>query len=262
MKTQRPILMSSMMVDAILKGNKTQTRIKVKTQPTRDHGAVSFGSMVGPEKIKGALFHRKDGLVDFVKSPYGSKGDILYVKETCKILGTNEDGDVFIKFKDGYEHSFYPDLEREDYWNDKVELLMENMGKKGVLIDDPENERYTWKAEDVPWTPSIHMPKDAARIWLEITDIRLERLQNISDSDCLAEGINTWQIEDLNWFTNYGPGKDFMSESEYSYDYGNESHSAAKASFCSLWVSINGKESWKSNPLVWVVEFKQIEKPD
>lgn len=88
------------------------------------------------------------------------------------------------------------------------------------------------------WKPSIHMPKAAARIFLEVTNVRCERLKDISCQDCKAEGVT---------FTPSGiPDVDDI---------------LALESFMALWESINGKDSWKANPWVWVYEFKKIEKP-
>ena len=113
------------------------------------------------------------------------------------------------------------------------------------------NNTYMYKADThqpySKWKPSIHMPKEACRIFLEITNIRVERLQDISDKDAIAEGIE--RMQGVFWWKNYLndplPGT-----------------SSPTVSFCTLWQSINGKESLKSNPWVWVIEFKRIEKPD
>lgn len=100
------------------------------------------------------------------------------------------------------------------------------------------------------WKPSIHMPKEAARIFLEVSNVRVERLQDISEDDAIAEGIKkTWINDDIKQcrFKNYiNDGKGSKSPID---------------SFNSLWVSINGKDSWKANPWVWVYEFKVVEKP-
>lgn len=91
--------------------------------------------------------------------------------------------------------------------------------------------KASWKVDEYGteprWKPSIHMPKDAARIWLEITDIGVERLQNITESDAKAEGVE-WE--------------------PFSY----------KDGFMTLWQSINGHDSWSANPWVWVVSFKVL----
>ena len=99
------------------------------------------------------------------------------------------------------------------------------------------------------WKPSIFMPKDAARIWLRITSIRVERLHDISEKDAILEGVekefsilfNEWRFKDY-----YNVKSDWRS---------------AVSSFQSLWANINGINSWNSNPFVWVIEFERIEKP-
>ena len=109
-----------------------------------------------------------------------------------------------------------------------------------------------WSDEDAGkgWKPSIHMPKDAARIWLEIVNVRVERLQDISEQDAIAEGIHqTWigdKRSDCAWKNYIDNGRGSLQPEQ---------------SFFSLWESINGKESLEANPWVWVVEFKQIQKP-
>lgn len=91
------------------------------------------------------------------------------------------------------------------------------------------------------------MPKDAARIWLRITDVRVERLQDISDKDAMREGIKS--IDHGAHWKNY-------VKNEIS------SFVCPSHSFESLWQSINGEDSWKANPWVWVIEFERIEKPN
>jgi hypothetical protein len=92
------------------------------------------------------------------------------------------------------------------------------------------------------WRPSIHMPRWASRITLEITGVRVERLQDISEQDAMAEGIRPFGD---GWGHHVHDGLHYM-------------HRAAD-SFASLWESINGAGSWDTNPWVWVVEFKRIE---
>lgn len=105
------------------------------------------------------------------------------------------------------------------------------------------NVYYHYKADFTEpgkgWKPSIFMPKDAARIWLKITDVRVERLNDISAEDSQKEGI-TW---------NQGEEWEAKYQNAYSYK------------FKMLWDSINGEESWNANPWVWVIEFERIEKP-
>lgn len=115
--------------------------------------------------------------------------------------------------------------------------------------------RATHKREDledgfydtIKWTPSIHMPRRASRILLEITDVRVERLSAISEGDAIREGIDA----------------DRLSESQDNYDciadHNMTGRPTAKGYFSDLWQSIYGEENWKANPWVWVIEFKRIE---
>ena len=107
---------------------------------------------------------------------------------------------------------------------------------------------YDFKADfpdriNFKWKPSIHMPKEACRIFLRITNVRLERLQEISEQDAIAEGIE--RIPDAHWWKNYlekplpGTSNPFFS-------------------FKTLWQSINGEQLWNDNPWVWVIEFERV----
>lgn len=107
---------------------------------------------------------------------------------------------------------------------------------------DVEDDGFLYKANydnaDISWLkgswkPSIHMPKEAARIWLEITKVRVERLNDINRGDCMGEGC---------------PFPNIAKETD------------PKNWFSEIWKSINGPESWKENQWVWVVEFKRIDK--
>lgn len=131
------------------------------------------------------------------------KGDVLWVRETfCEVP---------------YEYNHIP--------------------IKGGHITTP---KYAYKADSKRdytgiWKPSIHMPKEAARIWLEVTDVRVERLQEITEEDARAEGVKA-----------YGPN--------------NCSGTSARIAFAQLWDSLNEKRGyeWRVNPWVWVIEFERI----
>ena len=99
----------------------------------------------------------------------------------------------------------------------------------------------------VRWTPSIFMPRSASRITLEITDIRAERLQAISEADAIAEGIDRIGGE-----YSVEPWKNYLK------DGNGYQKSTPQASYMTLWQSINGAESWDSNPWVWVIEFRRV----
>jgi hypothetical protein len=137
-------------------------------------------------------------------------GDILWVRETiCGFIGRNTTQFV-------YKASVHSD------W---MEYAKEKFGYK--------------------WTPSIHMPKEAARIFLRVMGIRAERLQDISEEDAIAEGI-----EIVKENVPVIPYKDYLGK--YNY-YSNPINS-----FKSLWQSINGEQSWEHNPYVWVIAFVRI----
>jgi hypothetical protein len=146
------------------------------------------------------------------KFPFGEIGDLLWVRETFRPKG----------------HSF-PIGEHFEY-------------KATAEADgNPINE---------PWKPSIFMPKDAARIFLKITNIRVERLFNISDQDAISEGVEVIHRaeETVPVYKNY-----LISE--------NKGTTNPRKSFLTLWESINGTQSINDNPWVWVIEFERIEKP-
>lgn len=131
---------------------------------------------------------------------------------------------------------------RETWFNDA------DFGEKPIFIYKADNENFPRGSS--PWKPSIFMPKEAARIFQFVTGVRVERLQEITGEDAIAEGVEPiGNHKHLNCmiYKNYGPEiYQFLSP---------------KKSFESLWKSINGEDSWNENPWVWVYEFERIEKP-
>jgi hypothetical protein len=100
------------------------------------------------------------------------------------------------------------------------------------------------------WKPSIHMPKKACRIFLKVRSISIERLREISEYDAISEGIKKTWISNIPAECKY---KNYINDGKGSLD--------PIESFESLWISINGQESYDANPFVWVIEFERIEKP-
>ena len=105
--------------------------------------------------------------------------------------------------------------------------------------------------------PSIHMPYAACRIWLEITDVRVERLLDMTEDDAIAEGVEPILVTNL---TN--PNDTVRYKCYQPRQYSKDWFYKARESFMSLWKSINGNGSWQENPWVWVVEFKRVNKPE
>jgi hypothetical protein len=150
--------------------------------------------------------------IQYTKCPYGQPGDILWVRERfCNMS---------LPYCDPEYIYFTETLYAEDY--------------------DPSE--WTWK-------PSIHMPRKACRLFLEIVSIRVEKLHKISKDDAIREGIEV--VDD-----SYNDDQIYRN-----YDGDGEAPSSlhAKDSFMTLWSRINGWDSWYKNPLVWVIEFKRRE---
>ncbi len=218
----RPILMSAPMVRAILDGRKTQTRRVVKAPLEECHvkTACSYNAL-----IRG--------------SPYGHPGDQIRVKESSWIWCE--------KRRDGFTKTgrkkwrFIPVGQHVVYCSDH--------GKPVGKIDGDPSHGWRFKA-------GRFMPKWASRITLEITAVRVERLQEITEKDAKAEGIEgRWHPDDPDCWT----WKDYRWSDrlkEPSFCYG--SSVTPISTYEGLWESINGKGSWALNPWVWVVSFKRI----
>lgn len=192
---ERPIFFSGEMVRAILDGRKTQTRRVLKPQP-EGRESQQFSGIAEAREYLGPKNHGKYGAYfgwDFIPCPYGRPGDRLWVRETWAYE---------------WEGSGCPD-------DDGILYRATDPG-----WDDNET--------GLRWRPSIHMPREFSRITLEITGVRAERLQDISNSDALAEGCPSPDIHPREWFV-------------------------------ALCQSINGPDLWDANPWVWVIEFQRKE---
>lgn len=222
--TDRPILFSGAMVRALLAGTKTQTRRVVKPQPRRVDGGVPFGD--APQ------WARAEPGTAMMHCPYGKRGEKLWVKETWRIGAWDENEGAFaIDYCDGPDKTWRktPETpEGEDLFNRLWYQSTDELWAKGVK-PDPEGN-YHWQPGESPlrWRPSIHMPRWASRITLEITGVRVERLQDISEADAQAEGAYT-------------------DPACPAYD-----------TYRDVWEQINGPGSWAANPWVWVVEFRRL----
>lgn len=228
---ERPILFSAPMVRAILEGRKTQTRRLVKPQP---HNPEVFGVSpiwgagvrLGSDRFGIHCATNVNGKREdrWIECPYGQPGDGLWVRETLKLgkmvsvfTGQPTDADAALYAADG----------------------------EPVLVQPGDFDAgWGWQR---PTLPAIHMPRWASRITLEITDVRVERLQDISEEDAKAEGCSGTDPEPKN-----EGGTIFAFK-------GISSAPNPRAHFAALWESINGAGSWASNPWVWVVSFRPSE---
>lgn len=241
-------------VISILGDRKIHTRRVVKPQPKHFQSLSTHDPMqlYRTSKEPGYQLKNKEfcmiGFPAMMKEcPYGKIGDRLWVRETWKINGWPEELGFGIKYKD--EKILWrdcPDIEDDIYERYSVECSDE-CDNAGIKID-PLTEEYDLEGKECPtrWRPSIFMPRWASRITLEITNIKVEKLQDISPEDCAKEGIVlTDTIED-----KYRRGKAGISFNELII-----------FRFLELWDRINKKTyPWDSNPWVWVIEFKVIKK--
>lgn len=223
MTKEKPILFSAPMVRAVLDGSKTQTRRIVKPKPYIENNKwwLDLPKSWLPTKRLGFPVNM-DGGESIWKQvcPYGKVGDRLWVRENFSV----------VEYGEGYQNPYVCD----DFCEGHARVQYFDNGFKEVELsaEDEEQARRAFKKKTVP---SIHMPRWASRIDLEITNIRVERLQDISEDDAMAEGIrpSNAHFKDINRM--------------------------GITAFKSLWQSINGADSWNENPLVWVVEFERVE---
>lgn len=197
------LMFKAPLVRAILEGRKTQTRRIVKPQPAPDKRFQGWilDSTDRKRIGKASWGHGTGGLVSDIEcigSPCGKPGDRIYVRET------------FSQHPEWGQLAFRAD---------------------GEEFEDADG--WLWEPK---WMPSIHMPKELARIWLEITGVRVERLQDISEADALAEGAR-FELASID-SVRIGATASFLS------------------GFRNIWESTGG--DWDANPWVWVVDFKVL----
>lgn len=212
--TERPILFSAPMVRGLLDGTKTQTRrvMRHQPQPVVVHG---IGPMLGIKKPRGKDRWLWPNARDEVLAscPHGRPGDRLWVRESFDFLPVGGPDE--------------PQACEIVYWATGSSEPRECPHDYNPMIYGREKVR-----------PSIHMPRWASRITLEITGVRIERLQRISAADAIAEGVNV-----------HPDHRGKPSTSIYS----------PVQAYRDLWERINGPDSWDENPWVWVIEFRRLE---
>lgn len=219
---EKPIFFNGEMVRAILDGRKTQTRRPVRPQPPDNfwpHGVGKYHPLrVGTDGLEYPAPERF-GVYDDQSdypSPY-APGDILYVRES-------------------YAPNYF------------------GAGKHGYRAD------WTSEAADVvpepKWTPSIHMRKQDARIWLRVTDVRVERVKDITAESAMVEGAQRFE----------GLPPSFMGTTGAKWSMGSpknhgECLGSARMAFANVWCATYGHDSWDRNDWVWVYEFEHVEAP-
>ncbi|AMS22156.1 hypothetical protein AYK59_19205 [Pseudomonas synxantha] len=207
---ESPILFSAPMVRAILESRKTVTRRTVKATKAHADGFIMLDHGKGwrPYNAFGDFTSDHEGMEYPIACPYGKPGDRLWVRETFGLQVRHYGGGAG-------EHIVYRATNPD-----------------AIYCKSAEGQEYP-----VKWKPSIHMPRHSSRILLKITDVRVERLQDITEDQATAEGVCASAVE--------------------SFKAAGVERPAGFA-FRDIWTSINGDEGWPSNPWVWVVEFKRV----
>ncbi|MBZ7566900.1 MULTISPECIES: hypothetical protein [Klebsiella] len=238
---ERGMIFNGEMVRALLDGRKTQTRRIVKGAD----GAVKFCKEwdINGEEIFVVLGEKDhtgmNPVLGAISCPLGAVGDRIWVRETWGVVSHELD-------EDGRIQSWTPDRPATAIH----EMPFGNGYYSGHAIYAADGD-FTWGDDDgyedgrSCWKPSIHMPRAASRILLEITAVRVERLNAISGEDATAEGVPTAG----SLLTDY-PGTFLTPKGDFA---------TGKVAFQRLWESIYGDESWQANPWVWVIEFKLVE---
>lgn len=246
-----PILMSTPMVRATLADQKTETRRTVGLDVINsDPDDWEFNwadyqtgfcfnqkSTLTKRRIKNKTFNQV-----LIKSRYGSVGDRLWVRET---FANGQNGSLDCNI--GKEEQDY----KLFYWifKDGSQLFSDGSFFQGNRNGDEESMKLC------KWRPSIHMPKAAARIWVENLGVRVERLHAITEQAAIAEGIERAGSGFKGYAViHHGPHKGT------NHPYNAVPNINARTSYEELWNSINGENSWNLNPWVWVVKYKVLSK--
>lgn len=212
---EKQIIFNGEMIRGILDGRKTQMRPVVKRQRS-DHTFVFLNGEIVHTGAAGTAFGRQ-------KCPYGAVGDMLWVGETW---GLSADADEVLR-QDGITPG---QLSPYDY--DDLPIFYRADGGNELFVSR--------------WRPSIHMPRWASRITLEITAVRVERVQDITEEDVVAEGLETMMSSESG---------DILCVDKWTHDV--DYWESPRFAFAALWNKLNAKRgySWNANPWVWVVEF-------
>jgi hypothetical protein len=236
---ERPILFSAPMVRALIDGSKTQTRRVCKPAESAELDYVvgiqdprDFGQR--PLEVLGSgWFGDEEGDVQFC-SPYGHPDDRLWVRETFFAFGRWE--------------TRYSEKKQRDEWH-FIDMTLACDRAYQYAADNPDVPLAKGRGVTPGWwtRPAIFMPRHACRTVLEIVSVRVERLQDISEADCWAEGIDACDglLDDMKIF-------------EAAKRMGRTFEDAAPT-YAALWESINGAGSWDANPWVWVIEFRRVQ---
>lgn len=273
------LMFKAPLVRAILEGRKTQTRRLVKPAPAADQPLQYITTETG------LVYARSIERIDFQnprrirwESPVGKPGDRIYVRETWADLiavspSTGEPMPIGPGERLIEAPTSWTDDKGRTRWHFDGQVIAYRANSDVEFCDgDGFTGEFADKSDMPGWSPSIHMPKEFARIWLEITSVRVERLQDISNEDAIAEGVN--RISHGREGNYYSAIRDEQHPKNWNYP---------DDAFRELWDSTTGRPalpanknskryarvkhwldthpdttSWAANPWVWVIDFKTI----
>jgi len=253
-RQEHPIVFGVAMVRSIMDNLKTHTRRAIHPQPgARATGGYwitlsSRKSEVG--KYQFITDHWKEGnnVGEPIRSPYGMGGDRLWVKEVWRLQGWDwDDLNVLVEYKDHEKswHDMSPDEWQSERWTDWLITRSERiLALPGVTCDE-DGEHCEWPDEIVPWQSPIFMPRWATRLLLDVVSVRVERLQDMTEADAIAEGVRSW-----------------AGGACFSVVFGDTEFNSPSALACYrwLWDKINGDKPgcrWADNPWVFDVCFRK-----
>ena len=210
---ERPILFSGRLVRGLLEGRKSVTRRVINPQPTE-----KWGHGVHQSDGRFYVHGRFDGIDTWFACPYGAPGDRLWVRETHHYLDARAD------WSQPPQVGWLP-----------VHLTFQADDTMRTVEAPAEDWTESWCNDHIRWRPSIHLHRWASRISLEVTEVRVERLQDITDEEAIAEGVPTRG-------TTHWAGK-----------WRDEFHQ--------LWDELNAARGygWDANPWVWVIRFRKVD---
>lgn len=227
---ERPIIFNTDTVQAVLDGRKTQARKPIKPQPEWDAAREQW------------MFRRGKGrytLSDFIQHcPYGRPGDRLWVRETWRVSSESNNyangcKKLWVEYRAGWRRGFKQQIDT-------------------FPVDSDVAVKAWGRHKSGTWRPSIHMPRWASRITLEITDVRAGLVQDITPEDAIAEGIRLTRLTFAECTVSHW--EDYPTP-----NIGNED---PRTAFAVLWDSIYAKRGlgWDVNPWVWVIDFKVVQR--
>ena len=236
--TAKPIIFKAPMIRALLDGSKTQTRRTLKRQPDITSFVIS-DSVMGPKALRHLAKY--------------ATGDLLWVREAWRIGRWNETIGAFaLDYCDGPRKDWLIDATDTDSrrFLSMWEICCNELEEKGVEVSD--DGLYHWDLGNSPlrWRSPIHMPRWASRLTLEVTDVRVQRVQDISEADAWAEGVKTWRA---GWGLKEQAGFFLRDKEAIGATRGG---SVSQKLFCLLWESIHGPGAWHRNDWAAAYTFK------